>query len=62
MRFDNAFIPGPLMWSSPFLRWQGAAADVSSLDLAVQVTRDALAARQFDGQDVAQLVYGTMVP
>jgi acetyl-CoA acetyltransferase family protein len=62
MRFDNAFIPGPLMWSSPFLRWQGAAADVSSLDLAVQVTRDALAARQFDGQDVAQLVYGTTVP
>jgi acetyl-CoA C-acetyltransferase len=62
MQFDNAFIPAPLLWSSPFIRWQGATADLSSLDLAVQVTRDALAARQFDGSRVAQLVYGSTVP
>lgn len=62
MKFDNAFIPGPLMWSSPFIRWQGATADLNSLDLAVQVTRDALDARGFDGGQVRQLVYGTTVP
>jgi acetyl-CoA acetyltransferase family protein len=62
MKFDNAFIPGDLLWSSPFVRWQGSLADVSSLDLAVQVSRDALQARSFDGKDVAQLVYGTTVP
>ncbi|MBI5276497.1 MAG: thiolase family protein [Burkholderiales bacterium] len=62
MRFDNAFIPGPLLWSSPFIRWQGATADLSSLDLAVQVTQDALRARGFDTTEVAQLVYGTTVP
>ena len=62
MKFDNAYIPGHLLWSSPFVRWQGATADVSSLDLAVQVTHDALQARDFDTSEVAQLVYGTTVP
>jgi len=63
MQLDNAFIPAPLLWSSPFIRWQGRAADVSSLDLAVQVTRDALAARGFDAAaEVEQLVFGSTVP
>jgi acetyl-CoA C-acetyltransferase len=63
MKFDNAYIPASLLWSSPFIRWQGRAADVSSLDLAVQVTRDALAARQFDAAtEVSQLVFGSTVP
>jgi acetyl-CoA C-acetyltransferase len=62
MKFDNAYIPGPLLWSSPFIRWQGATADVNSMDLAVQVTRDALAARGFDTGRVRQLVYGSTVP
>lgn len=62
MKFDDAYIPGPLLWSSPFIRWQGAAADVSSLDIAVQVTRDALAQRSFDTARVRQLTYGTTVP
>lgn len=63
MKLDNVFIPAPLLWSSPFIRWQGRAADVSSMDLAVQVTRDALAARHFDAAaEVRQLVLGTTVP
>jgi acetyl-CoA acetyltransferase family protein len=62
VRFDDAFIPGGLLWSSPFVRWQGSVADVSSLDLAVQVTRDALDARGFDTAEVSQLVYGTTIP
>lgn len=62
MKFDNACIPAHLMWSSPFIRWQGSTADLSSLDMAVQVTRDALAARSFDAAEAAQLVYGSTVP
>lgn len=62
MRFDNAFIPLPLLWSSPFIRWQGATADVSALDLAVQVTRDALAAGGYDPAETGQLVLGTTIP
>lgn len=63
MKFDNVAIPAHLLWSSPFIRWQGQAADVSSLDLAVQVTRDALAARDFDAAaEVDQLVLGSTVP
>jgi len=60
MRFNDACIPLPLLWSSPFIRWQGSAADVSSLDLAVQVTRDALAAASFDPAEASQLVFGPM--
>jgi acetyl-CoA C-acetyltransferase len=62
MKFEDACIPLPLLWSSPFIRWQGAAADVSALDLAVQVTRDALAAGSLEPSEVTQLVFGTTVP
>lgn len=62
MRFDNAFIPIGACWSSPFVRWQGALADVSSLDVAMHVTRDALAARQLDPQSFTQLVMGLTIP
>ena len=62
MRFDDACIPLPLLWSSPFIRWQGAAADVSALDLAVQVTRDALAAASYDPSETDQLMLGTTIP
>lgn len=62
MRFDDASIPVPLLWSSPFLRWQGAAADTSALDLAVQVTRDALSAAAYDPAETTQLVFGSTIP
>lgn len=62
MRFADACIPLPLLWSSPFIRWQGTAADVSALDLAVQVTRDALAAANYDPAETGQLVLGTTIP
>ena len=44
MRLEGVCIPVAAAWSSPFVRWQGPAAEVSSLDLAVQVTRRALEA------------------
>ena len=62
MKFNDVFIPAPLLWSSPFIRWQGQAADISSIDLAVQVTRDALLDRQFDATQVDQLVFGSTIP
>ena len=60
MRFEAAYIPLHAAWSSPFVRWQGPAAEVSSLDLAVQVTSRALDERGIDGVD--ELVLGLTVP
>jgi acetyl-CoA acetyltransferase family protein len=62
MKFTQAAIPVRLLWSSPFVRWQGSLADVSSLDVAHAVTRDALAQREVDPARVTQLVLGTTVP
>jgi len=62
MKFEHAALSAAHLWSSPFVRWQGSLADVSSLDLAVAVTRDALAAREFDPSRVEQIVLGTTIP
>ncbi|MDQ6638326.1 MAG: hypothetical protein M3Z15_01500 [Pseudomonadota bacterium] len=62
MKFERAALSSGHLWSSPFVRWQGSLADVSSLDLAVAVTGDALAARAFDKGRVEQLVLGTTIP
>ena len=62
MKFEHAALSAGHLWSSPFVRWQGSLADVSSLDLAVAVTRDALAARAFDASRVEQIVLGTTIP
>jgi acetyl-CoA C-acetyltransferase len=62
MKFERACLSLRHLWSSPFVRWQGRLADVSSLDLAVAVTRDALARADFDVGGVDQLVLGTTIP
>lgn len=62
MRFRDATIPIQFGWSSPFARWQTAFADVSSLDLAVQVTRHALAERDLPAAELSRLVFGTTTP
>ena len=38
MRYENVAIPAGMAWSSPFVKWQGSLAEVSSLDLAADVT------------------------
>lgn len=61
MKLENVCIPVSAAWSSPFVRWQGPAADLSSLELAAQVTARALA----DGGvewPFAGLVLGLTVP
>jgi acetyl-CoA acetyltransferase len=59
MRFENVCIPLDAAWSSPFVRWQGPAAELSSLDVAEQVTRTGLDGR---GWEVDELVLGFTVP
>jgi acetyl-CoA acetyltransferase len=61
MRFENAHIPLDGAWCSPFVRWQGPAAELSSLDVAAQVTGRALRERG-DAWDVDELVLGLTVP
>jgi acetyl-CoA acetyltransferase family protein len=62
MKFTDAYIPIGAAWSSPFCRWQGSLADVSSLDLASIVTRSALDARKIDAAQFTDIVLGTTIP
>jgi acetyl-CoA C-acetyltransferase len=61
VRYEAAVIPLRAAWSSPFLRWQGPAADINSLDLAQQVTARALEERGVDWP-VEELVLGWTIP
>src|SRR5882757_9729700 len=62
MRFDDVAIPAGLAWSSPFAKWQGSLAEVSSLDLAAAVTTRALADRGVDVDALDGLVLGWTIP
>lgn len=62
MRFEKAAIPLGFAWSSPFVRWQGVLSEMSSLDLAVDVTRRALEGRGLDPGRIEKLVLGWTVP
>ena len=62
MKFEKAYIPVGFAWSSPFARWQGALSEVSSLDLAVDVTRAAFEQRGFSAEAITGLVLGWTVP
>jgi acetyl-CoA acetyltransferase len=61
MRFRDVVIPISAAWSSPFVRWQGPIAEISSLDLAEQVTREGLR-RSGVQWPVDELVLGFTVP
>jgi acetyl-CoA C-acetyltransferase len=61
MRFEKAYIPLEGAWSSPFVRWQGPTAELSSLDVAAQVTERALRERG-SGWEIGELVLGLTVP
>ena len=62
MRFEKAFIPLGLAWSTPFAKWQGPLAELSSLDMAEDVTRRALADRQVDPAELTEWALGMTVP
>jgi acetyl-CoA acetyltransferase family protein len=58
----DACIPVNFGWSSPFVRWQGALSELSSLDLAVDVTSRALAERELPPSELGSVVFGWTVP
>lgn len=62
MRYEDVAIPTGMAWSSPFARWQGSLAEISSLDLAADVTARALAGRQVDASQIDGLVLGWTIP
>jgi acetyl-CoA acetyltransferase family protein len=62
MPLHDACIPVRLGWSSPFARWQGPLADMSSIDLAVEVTSRALADRGLPASEATGIVFGWTVP
>lgn len=62
MKFTRACIPVGCGWSSPFCRWQGALSELSSLDLAVFMTRRALAERSVPAEELTGIVLGWTVP
>jgi acetyl-CoA acetyltransferase len=62
MHFSNVAIPAGMAWSSPFAKWQGALAEVHSIDLAADVTGRALAERKIEAGQVTGLVLGWTVP
>jgi len=58
MYFRDACIPVRLGWSSPFARWQGPLAELSSIDLAVNVTACALSDRGLPASEAIGIVFG----
>lgn len=62
MKFERSYLPVRHLWSSPFIRWQGSLANVSSNELAVLVTADAIAQRNLDAGAITSLVVGQTVP
>ena len=62
MRYTDVAIPAGMTWSSPFVKWQGSLAEVSSIDLAADVTARALAGRQVEPGQVDGLVFGWTIP
>lgn len=62
MRYSDVAIPAGMAWSSPFVRWQGSLADISSINVAEAVTSAALKDRGLDPREVAGIVLGWTVP
>lgn len=62
MPLTHAFVPHGAYWSTPFCRWQGSLAGVSSLELAAQVGAEVLKDRKIDPASLDGLVLGLTVP
>lgn len=62
MRYEDVAIPLGGSWTSPFTKWQGSLAELSSVDLAVDVTTRALAERRMDVAGLDGIVLGWTIP
>ncbi len=61
MRFDDAYIPYGVYWSTPFARWQGSLADSHSIELAAQTARAAMEHRSIPAEELDGLALGITV-
>ncbi len=62
MRFEKAYLPYGVGWSTPFCRWQGSYAHLNAIPFAAEVAARALAARGIDPCVIDALVLGMTVP
>lgn len=62
MRFEKAFLPAGGYWSTPFSKWGGSFASLHPLKFAAEVARNALAAREVDAKQIAEVVVGWTIP
>ena len=58
----KAEIPYGAYWSTPFARWQGAYANLNSIEFAAHVVKAELAAREIPGEELDHGVLGISVP
>ncbi len=61
MRLEKAFIPFGAYWSTPFCKWQGSLATTSSISVAAQAARKALADRKIPATQIDSLLLGMTV-
>jgi acetyl-CoA acetyltransferase len=62
MRFERAFIPYGVYWSTPFCKWQGSLSHLNAVPFAAEVARRALADREIDPAGLDGVVLGLTVP
>ena len=62
MAYYKAEIPYGCYWSTPFARWQGAFANLNSIEFAAQVVRRELARRDLPAKTFDHGVLGISVP
>ncbi|MHA2388017.1 MAG: thiolase family protein [Candidatus Hodarchaeales archaeon] len=62
MQFSSAFIPYGCYWSSPFVRWQGSFANQNSIELASEVTTQALINRKIQPESFNSIYLGITIP
>ncbi len=62
MKFQNAFIPYGVYWSTPFVKWQGNFANLHPLTFAAEMTKRALGERELAPTNFDALFLGTTVP
>jgi acetyl-CoA acetyltransferase family protein len=62
MRFEQAFLPAGGYWSTPFSKWGGSFATLHPLKFAAEIARRALAERQVDPKQLAEVVVGWTIP
>lgn len=60
--FKNVYIPYGGYWSTPFARWQGSLSTYNAVELAAQVAKEVLAARNIAPESFDSVALGLTVP